>query len=186
MEIGKSKSYFFYNVIGYMDEDFKVIIEKIDDIVLYQYEFDVIVLKYIFNCFWDIVRDWFVIGCYLGLCVLDIKFFNKDVNFIVDFVVIVNEKIDIKVVVLINKQICVIMKKWSGLLFRMYEVEINWYIKKVCEIVKIDEFVLYFFIKGGEWCDFYLKKYEMVSCYIMCWFFIIELIRLGIVDNKIM
>lgn len=118
--------------------------------------------------------------------VSDIKLLNKDVNFTADSVVIANEKTDTKVVVPINKQIRAIMKKWSGLPPRMHEVEINRHIKKVCEIVKMDQPVLYFLTKGGERRDFYLKKYQMVSCHTMRRFFITELIRLGIADNKIM
>lgn len=186
MEIGRSKTYQFHNATGYLDEDFKVIQEKTDDIALYQYEVDAIAAKHIPNRLWDIARDWFVIGCYLGLRVSDIKLLNKDVNFTADSVVIANEKTDTKVVVPINKQIRAIMKKWSGLPPRMHEVEINRHIKKVCEIVKMDQPVLYFLTKGGERRDFYLKKYQMVSCHTMRRFFITELIRLGIADNKIM
>lgn len=186
MEIGKSKSYQFHNSTGYMDEEFKVIQEKTDDIALYQHELDAIAAQHIPNRLWDIARDWFVIGCYLGLRVSDIKMLNKEVNFTADSIMIANEKTDTKVVVPINKQIRAIMKKWNGLPPRMHEVEINRHIKKVCEIVKIDTPVLYFLTKGGERRDFYLKKYEMVSCHTMRRFFITELIRLGIADNKIM
>lgn len=170
----------------YLDDDFKKLQEETDDISLTPAEVTTISKKHLPNQFWDIARDWFVIGCYLGLRVSDVKRLNKDVNFTADSVVIANEKTDTRVAVPINPAIRAIMKKWDGLPPKMTDIEINRYIKKVCEICGIDSPVLYFLTKGGKRQDFYLKKYEMVSCHTMRRFFITELLRLKTPDNQVM
>lgn len=176
----------WHNNTTYLDGEFKRLREETDDIALSQPELDAINDKHLPNQFWDIARDWFVIGCYLGLRVSDVKLLNKDVNFTTDSVVIANEKTDTKVVVPTNERIREIMKKWNGLPPAMTEQEINRYIKKVCEIIGLNDVVLYFLTKGGERKDYYLKKYEMVSCHTMRRFFITELLRLGFTDNQVM
>lgn len=186
MKIGKSKAYQFHNCMGFLDEDFKYISEETDDIALSQKELTDISKKNIPNKRWDIARDWFVIGAYLGLRVSDVKLLNKDINFTSDSVVIANEKTDTKVVVPVNDHIRAIMKKWEGLPPKMHENEINLHIKKVCEIVGITEPFLYFLTKGGARRDFYLRKCDMVSCHTMRRFFITELLRLQIPDNQVM
>jgi len=186
MKIGKSKSYKFHSCTGYMDEDFRVIQEQTDDIALEQWELDKIAAQNIPNKYWDIARDWFVLGCYLGLRVSDVKLLDQAKNFSNVAVTIANEKTDTKVVVPINEQIRAIQKKWNGLPPRMHEVEINRHIKKVCEIVGLIDPFLYFLTKGGTRKDFYLRKCDMVSCHTMRRFFITELIRLKVADNIIM
>lgn len=186
MKIGKSKIYQYHNCTGFMDEDFKYMQEQTDDIALTQEELTAIANKNIPNRRWDIARDWFVIGCYLGLRVSDVKLLDKGVNFTSDSVVIANEKTDTKVVVPLNKPIRAIMKKWDGLPPKMADNEINLHIKKVCEIIGLDETFLYVVTKGGKRQDFYLKKYDMVSCHTMRRFFITELLRLQVPDNQVM
>lgn len=186
MKIGRGKAYKYHNSTGYMDEDFKYIQEETDDIALSQEELDAIANQHIANKRWDIARDWFVIGAYLGLRVSDVKMLDKDINFTADSVVIANEKTDTKVVVPINNQIRVVMKKWGGLPTWMHENEINLHIKKVCEMAGLTEPFLYFLTKGGVRRDFYLRKCDMVSCHTMRRFFITELLRLGEADNKVM
>lgn len=186
MKIGKGKSYQYHNCVGFLDEDFKYMQEQTDDIALTQEELTAIANKNIPNKRWDIARDWFVIGCYLGLRVSDVKLLDKAVNFTSDSVVIANEKTDTKVVVPVNKRIRDIMKKWEGLPPKMADSEINLHIKKVCEIVGLKETFLYVVTKGGKRQDFYLKKYQMVSCHTMRRFFITELLRLQVPDNQVM
>lgn len=173
------------NVV-YLDTDFKRLREETDDISITPAELDAIYQKHCPNPLWDVARDWFVIGCHLGLRVSDVKLLNKDLNFMADSVVIVNEKTDTKVVVPINPRIRAIMKKWDGLPPKMTDIEINRYIKKVAEVVKINDTVLYFLTKGGKRQDFYLKKFEMISCHTMRRFFITELLQQHVPDNQVM
>lgn len=175
-----------HNNTAYLDDDFKKLQEDTDDISLTPAEVITISKKHLPNQLWDIARDWFIIGCYLGLRVSDVKRLNKDVNFTTGSVVIANEKTDTRVAVPINPTIRDIMKKWKGLPPKMTDIEINRYIKKVCEICAINAPVLYFLTKGGNRKDFYLKKYEMVSCHTMRRFFITELLRLKTPDNQVM
>lgn len=175
-----------HNNTVYLDDDFKKLQEETDDISLTPAEVIVISKRHLPNQLWDIARDWFIIGCYLGLRVSDVKRLNKDVNFTKDSVVIANEKTDTRVAVPINQAIRDIMMKWKGLPPQMTDIEINRYIKKVCEICGLVAPVLYFLTKGGTRKDYYLKKYEMVSCHTMRRFFITELLRLKTPDNQVM
>lgn len=186
MKIGKSKSYKYHSCTGYMDEDFKVIQEETDDYAPTQKELDAIADKHIPNKQWDIARDWWILGCYLGLRVSDVKLLDLEINFTSDSVIIANEKTDTKVAIPINSRIRAILKKWKGLPPAMHEVLINKFIKKVAEIVGLTQPFLYFLTKGGARRDFYLRKCDMISCHTMRRFFITELIRLKQPDNIIM
>lgn len=53
-------------------------------------------------------------------------------------------------------------------------------------MVQLNETVLYFLTKGGTRKDFYLKKYEMVSCHTARRSFITNLLNAGIPDNQVM
>jgi integrase len=187
MKIGKSKEYQFHNTIGFLDEDFRVIQEQTDDIALTQAELDAISAIELPERNLDIARDWFVTGANVGLRVSDVKRLKKDINVTPDSIIIATEKTDKKVVVPTNQYVRNIMKKWDGLPPSMHENEINRNIKKVCERIKyFDVPYLYFCTKGGERKDFYLKKWEMVSCHTMRRFFITQLIRLKEPDSTIM
>jgi integrase len=133
----------------------------------------------------DLARDWFIIDCYLGLRVSDIKMLEQR-NFTGDFVTIVNEKTDTKVVVPLRPEIKAILKKWKGLPPKITDVEINRCIKKVAELAGIKGTVLYYLTKGGERKDYYLHKYEMVSCHTARRSFITNLLEAGIPDNQVM
>lgn len=175
-----------HNNTIYLDDDFKKLQEETDDISLTPLEVITISNKHLPNQLWDIARDWFIIGCYLGLRVSDVKRLNKDLHFTADTMVIANEKTDTRVAVPIKPVIHDIMKKWDGLPPKMTDIEINRYIKKVCEVCGLNAPVLYFLTKGGARRDFYLKKFEMVSCHTMRRYFITELLRLKSPDNQVM
>jgi integrase len=103
-----------------------------------------------------------------------------------DRVTIASEKTDTKVVIPLRPEVRAILKKWGGLPPKMSDQEINRSIKEVCEVVGFTDTVLYFLTKGGTRKDYYLKKYEMVSCHTARRSFITNLLSAGIPDNQVM
>lgn len=187
------------NIIQFVDEakergihtntsyrDIVLIKEDTDDITIEPEEMERIASKEIVIPGWDIARDWFVIGAHLGLRVSDVNLLNERVNFDKDYVTIANEKTDVKVVIPVNSMVKKIMKKWKGLPPKMSDAKINKYIKHVGELCKIDDTVLYFLTKGGERKDYYLKKFEMLSCHTMRRYFITTLLESGAKDHEVM
>jgi integrase len=175
----------WHNNAVYLDGDFKRLREETDDITLTPAELDKIFKQNIPNETRAIARDWFVIGCYLGLRVSDIQLLDTK-NFEKDRVTIANEKTDTKVVIPLRSEVKAILKKWGGLPPRITDQEINRSIKEVCEILKFNDVVLYSLTKGGARKDFYLKKWEMVSCHTARRFFITSLLNEGVPDNQVM
>jgi len=174
-----------HNNISFLDAEFKRLREDTDDISLTQDELDKLYKQNVPNPVRDIARDWFIIGCYLGLRASDIQLLDAK-NIHGGKVTIANEKTDTKVVIPIRPEIKAILNKWSGLPPKMSDQEINRSIKEVAEICKIDQPVLYFLTKGGVRRDFYMKKYEMISCHTCRRFFITTLLNAGIPDNQVM
>lgn len=183
MKVGRKREY--HSNTAYMDDDFRVIQEATDDIALSPQELDAIYKHVIPNKTQDIARDWFIIDCHLGLRVSDIQLLDPK-NFEKDRVTIASEKTDTKVVIPLRPEIRTILQKWNGLPPKISDQEINRSIKEVCEMVKLNETVLYFLTKGGARKDFYLKKYEMVSCHTARRSFITNLLNAGIPDNQVM
>lgn len=175
----------YHHNTAYLDGEFKRLSEHTDDISLTPAELDKIYKQNIPNQVRDIARDWFVIDCCLGLRVSDIQLLNTK-NFEKDRVTIASEKTDTKVVIPLRPEVKAILKKWGGLPPKMSDQEINRSIKEVCEVVGLNETVLYFLTKGGARKDYYLKKYEMVSNHTARRFFITTLLNEGVTDNQVM
>lgn len=174
-----------HNNTCYLDEDFKRLREETDDISLTPAELTKIYKQHFPNKTLDIVRDWAIIGAYLGLRVSDIRLLDTK-NIENGMVTIANEKTDTKVVIPLRPEIKAILKKWKGLPPPISEQEFNRSIKDVCELCKIDQMILYFLTKGGQRRDFYLKKYEMVSWHTFRRCFITNLLNAGVPDNQVM
>ena len=170
---------------AYLDEDFRVIQEQTDDIALSEKELAAIYKHNVPDRIRDIARDWFIIDCYTGLRVSDIKLLS-DINIASNSIVIANEKTDTKVVIPMRSEIKAILKKWKGFPPKLTDQEINRSIKEVAEVAGLTQTVLYFLTKGGTRRDFYLKKYEMISCHTGRRTFITMLLNAGIPDNQVM
>lgn len=169
----------------YLEDDFAVIQEETDDVVLEPAELATIYNKHLLQKGQEIARDWFILGCYTGLRVSDVQLLDEK-NLQGDFIQIVNEKTDTKVVIPMRPEVRAIVKKWNGLPPKVTDQEINRTIKEVCELCKINEVFIYSVTKGGIRQDFYLKKYEMVSCHTMRRIFITHLLENDIPDNIVM
>lgn len=180
-----------HNNMAYLDADFKRLREETDDISLTPAELDKIYKQNITNQTNDIARDWFIIDCYLGLRVSDIQMLDLK-NFEKDRVTIANEKTDTKVVIPLRAEVREILKKWKGLPPKITDQEINRSIKEICELLaskevpSLNDIVLYSLTKGGSRKDFYLKKWEMVSCHTARRSFITNLLNAGVPDNQVM
>lgn len=183
MKEAKKRGY--HNNIAHLDPDFKRMREETDDISLTPAELDLLYKQNIPNKIRDIARDWFIIDCYLGLRVSDIQLLDPK-NIESDRVTIASEKTDTKVVIPLRPEVKAILKKWKGLPPKITDAEINRSIKEVCEILKFNDVVLYSVTKGGARKDFYLKKWEMVSCHTCRRSFITNLLNAGVTDNQVM
>jgi integrase len=183
MKATKKRGY--HDTAAYLDEDFKVIQEQTDDIALSQKELDKLYKHNVPDRTRDIARDWFIIDCYLGLRVSDIQLLNAR-NIHGDTITIANEKTDTKVVLPMRTEVKEILAKWEGFPPKMTDQEINRSIKEVAEVAGIDQPVLYFLTKGGTRRDFYLKKFEMISCHTARRSFITNLLNAGVPDNQVM
>lgn len=175
----------YHNNTIYLDGEFKRLSENTEDISLTPAELDNIYKHTFPSNVLDVCRDWFIIDCYLGLRISDIQLLDTK-NIEKDRVTIVSEKTDTKVVIPLRPEVREILKKWNGLPPRMSDRDINRNIKKVCKEVGFTDTVLYFITKGGARKDYYLKKYEMVSCHTARRSFITNLLNAGIPDNQVM
>lgn len=169
----------------YLDEDFRVPDEETDDVYLSEAELKIIYEKHYVIKTLDLVRDWFIIDCFTGLRISDIQALDAQ-HILKDRIRLVNDKTDTKVVIPIHPYVKSILKKHGGLPRKITDQKMNENIKKVCEIAKINEMVLYSVTKGGKRVDFHLKKYEMVSNHTARRCFITNLLNAGIPDNQVM
>jgi site-specific recombinase XerD len=183
MKATKKRGY--HDNIGYLDEEFKVIQEQTDDIALSEKELERLYKHPITEQTKDIARDWFIIDCYLGLRVSDIQLLHNR-NIHDNTVTIANEKTDTKVVIPMRSEVREILQKWGGFPPKITDQEINRSIKEVARDAKFTQTVLYFLTKGGARKDFYLKKYEMISCHTARRSFITNLLNAGVADNVVM
>ncbi len=133
----------------------------------------------------NIVRDRFVIDCYLGLRISDLQLVTDD-NIHGDFIVIANEKTDSKVVIPQHPRVKAILKKYKGMPPKVSDQEMNRSLKEICLKAKLNEKFLYTVTKGGVRKDFYLHKWEMVSNHTARRTFITNLLKAGISSSIVM
>lgn len=169
----------------FLDEDFRVPDEETEDVYLSEAELKIIFDKHYVTNTLDLVRDWFIIDCFTGLRISDIRALDSQ-HILKDQIRLVNEKTDTKVVIPIHPYVKSILKKYGGLPRKITDQKMNENIKKVCEIAGINEPVLYSVTKGGVRKDYHLKKYEMVSNHTARRCFITNLLNAGIPDNQVM
>lgn len=167
-------------------EDFKTLSEETYDIYLPENELELIYKKSLsFNKTMELARDWFIIDCRLGLRVCDLQILDSR-HVLEDMVKIVNEKTDELVAVPVHWMIKEITAKYKGLPPRISEQEINISIKKVGELVGLNQQVIYSVTEGGVRKDYYLKKWEMMSNHTARRTFITNLLKAGIPHTQVM
>lgn len=133
----------------------------------------------------ELARDWFVIGCYTGLRVSDLKRLQKK-NITKEFIVVSNEKTDDTVTIPVHPMVKSIIKKYGGFPPYISDGEINEWIKKLGKDAGINETVLFTNTEGGKRKDYYYKKYELITTHTGRRSFITNLRKSGVPDSVIM
>jgi integrase len=133
----------------------------------------------------EIARDWFILDCYTGLRISDIKLLEKR-NLGKKFITIANEKTDFKVVIPIHPRARIIIDKYKGFPPYISDGEINEYIKPLAKQAGIENNVLFTITKGGKRKDRYMKKWELVTCHTARRSFITNLRKNGVADTIVM
>lgn len=170
----------------YKHRDFQTLSEETYDIYLSDEELNKIAEKKISNKTRDICRDWFIIDCFTGLRISDLKLLN-DRNLDGDRLVISNVKTGAKVVLPIHPKVRAIIKKYKGNFPPpVADQTINEEIKKVGEVCHINKTILYSVTEGGRKMDYYFKKFEMMSNHTARRSFITNLLRQGYQESLIM
>lgn len=130
-------------------------------------------------------RDWFVLGCYVGLRVSDLLRL-KHVNLTGNNIVISNNKTGAIVTVPIHPTAKKIMAKHGGFPRKISDQELNRKIKEVAKACGMTERVLFSITKGGVKKAIHYPKYEMISTHTCRRTFITYLISIGVQDSIIM
>lgn len=166
----------------YDDKEFKKVSELTPDIYLSEKEIDDMI-DLSLPKEQEIVRDWFVIGCYTGLRVSDLLQL-KPHNYSNGFISIANEKTGEKVKIPLHSSVKEILKKYKGFPPKVFDQEINEVIKTVARKAGITDKFLFVITKGGKRKDEYVEKWEMVSTHTCRRSFITNLNTSGL-PNKI-
>jgi site-specific recombinase XerD len=170
----------------YKHKEFKTPSEQTYDIYLTEQELKKMYDQNLsYNPKMEICRDWFIIDCYTGLRISDLKLLGSK-NMQGEFITIVNEKTDTKVVLPVHPYVRALISKYNGFPPKMNDQEINDEIKDVAEICGIDKTELYTVTEGGKRKDYYLKRYQMVSNHTARRSFITNLIKAGVEHTMIM
>jgi site-specific recombinase XerD len=170
----------------YKHKEFKTPSEQTYDIYLTEAELKKMYDQNLsYNPKMEVCRDWFIIDCYTGLRISDLKLLGSK-NMQGEFITIVNEKTDTKVVLPVHPYVRALINKYNGFPPKMNDQEINDEIKDVAEICGIDKTELYTVTEGGKRKDYYLKRYQMVSNHTARRSFITNLIKAGVEHTMIM
>lgn len=172
------------NVI-FQDEDFMALKEDTDDIYLDETKIEKLYKQATTERRYEVARDWFVLDCYLGLRVSDLRQVTID-DFAGVYFQFVNNKTGAHVAIKINRFIRAIIKKWKGLPPPMTDVEINKYIKIVARAAGLKKKIIYKITKGGQLKSETLEEWQMISSHNARRSFITNLLKLGIPHAQVM
>lgn len=155
----------YHNNLIDRDERFLRLTEQTPDVALSEEEIKALYkLNLRDNKRYDKVRDWFVLGCYVGLRVSDLIRLG-DMNLVNDTILIHNKKTGEIVTLPLHPIVKKIIKKHGGFPPKSSDVEINRIIKKVAEEAGLKETFIYTVTKGGRKTQEYLLKWQMISCH---------------------
>lgn len=143
-------------------KDFMILKEETPDIFLDETKIGAIYKQQVPAKHYDIARDWFIIGCYLGLRISDWGKIDPK-EFTGKYFTLVNEKTGTTVAIPIHPHIKAIVKKWKGLPPAITGDKLNEYIKVVAKMAKLKKKFIYKITKGGELRVEELEEWQMVS-----------------------
>lgn len=160
------------------DEEFMILKEETPDIYLDEGKIDQLYKQKVPIKHYDIARDWFILDCYLGLRISDLRriepkdFAGKHFQF-------VNQKTGAHVAIPIHPQVKAIIKKYKGLPPAISEQKFREYIKEVARLAKLNDKFIYTITKGGKLQVHEMEEWEMVSPHTCRRSFITNLLKLG-------
>ena len=132
-----------------------------------------------------VIRDWFILDCYTGLRVNDLRQLTKK-NYSGGFITIANNKTDQPVVIPAHPLVKQIIASYKGFPPTVEEAEMNRTIKRIARKAKITGRVLHTITKGGRRKDEYVKKCDMISMHTSRRSFITNLRKNGVPDSVVM
>lgn len=169
----------------FLHNDFNTPSEETFDIYLTEDELTRMADKHLLNKGMALCRDWFIIDCYTGLRISDLKLLSAH-NLDNNRIIISNEKTDARVVLPVHPHVDRILRHYKGFPPPVSDQEINREIKKVGELCKINQKVLYQVTEGGARQDYHFKKFEMISNHTARRSFITNLLRMGTQESIVM
>jgi site-specific recombinase XerD len=167
------------------DEDFMILKEETPDIYLDESKIERLYKQEVTIEHYDIARDWFVLDCYLGLRISDLKRVT-DADFAGKHFEFVNQKTGAHVVIPIHPFVKAIIKKWKGLPPAISDQKLNLYIKEVAKLAKLNDKFIYTITKGGKLQSHTYEEWEMVSSHTCRRSIITNLLKMGIAHARVM
>lgn len=159
------------------NEEFAILKEDTDDIYLDETKIKALTdLKLVAG--YEVARDWFVLDCYLGLRVSDLRRVTM-ADFAGEYFQFVNQKTGAEVAIKINRIVKAIIKKWKGLPPALADGKLNEYIKEVAKAAKLNKKFIYKITKGGTLVTETLEEWQMVSSHTCRRSFITNLLKSG-------
>lgn len=178
MAQGKHSNLIFEN------EEFAILKEDTEDIYL-----DEIKIKAMsdlkLTAGYEVARDWFVLDCYLGLRVSDLRRVATT-DFAGEYFEFVNQKTGAHVAIKINRIVRAIIKKWKGLPPPISDGKLNEMIKEVAKSAKLKKKFIYKITKGGTLVTETLEEWQMVSSHTCRRSFITNLLKMGFAHAHVM
>lgn len=167
------------------DEDFMILKEETPDIYLDETKIDRIYNQVVPIAHYDLARDWFVLDCFLGLRISDLRRVERK-DFEGKFFQFVNQKTGAHVAIPIHRYVKAIIKKHKGLPPPIPEQKFREYIKEVAHLAKLNDKFIYKITKGGRLQVFEYKEWEMVSPHTCRRSFITNLLKMGVPHAQVM
>lgn len=178
LDLGKHGNLIFEN------EEFAILKEDTDDIFLDETKIKALSDVKLMGGY-ELARDWFVLDCYLGLRISDLRRVTM-ADFAGEYFQFVNQKTGAQVAIKINRIVKAIIKKWKGLPPALSEKKLNEYIKEVAKSAKLNKKFIYKITKGGVLVTETLEEWQMVSSHTCRRSFITNLLKMGFAHAHVM
>lgn len=165
-------------------EEFAILKEDTEDIYLDEGKIKAMTDLKLINGY-EVARDWFVLDCYLGLRVSDLRRVTA-ADFTGEYFEFVNQKTGAQVAIKINRIVKAIIKKWKGLPPALSDGKLNEMIKEVAKSAKLKKKFIYKITKGGILVTETMEEWQMVSSHTCRRSFITNLLKQGFAHAHVM
>lgn len=167
------------------NKEFLILKEETPDIYLDESKIEKIYKQAVPLPQYDLTRDWFVLDCYLGLRVSDLRRLTIN-DFAGKYFQFVNQKTGAHVTIPIHPYVKAIIKKWKGLPPAISDDSLTDCIKIVAKMAGLKDKFIYKITKGGKLEVHELEEWEMVSPHTCRRSFITNLLKMGIPHAQVM